>query len=80
MARNILTLCGLKKTVHQRLRDQFLQKWHDDIFNSSKGIIYRIFKTNFECEEYFSLLPRKLQKIFVKFRTTNHHLPVGQVV
>ena len=66
----------IKKTVHQRLRDQFLQKWHDDIVNSSKGIIYRIFKTNFECEEYFSLLPQKLQRIFVKFRTTNHHLPV----
>ena len=76
MVRKILTLCELKKTVQQRLRDQFLQKWHDDIVNSSKGIIYRIFKTNFECEEYFSLLPQKLQRIFVKFRTTNHHLPV----
>lgn len=66
----------IKTTINQRLRDQFLQKWHNDIQESTKGVIYRIFKTNFECERYLLLLPCKLRKILVKFRTTNHHLPV----
>lgn len=66
----------IKVTVNQRLKDQFLQKWHNDIFESSKGVIYRIYKTNFQCEHYLTLLPKKLSKILVKVRTTNHHLPV----
>lgn len=53
----------IKTTINQRLRDQFLQKWHNDIQESTKGVIYRIFKTNFECERYLLLLPSKLRKI-----------------
>lgn len=36
----------IKTTINQRLRDQFLQKWHNDIQESTKGVIYRIYKTN----------------------------------
>ena len=41
--------------------------------NSSKGPEYRIFKQNFGMEHYLKTLSSK--KIFVKFRTANHHLP-----
>ena len=47
-----------------------------DIFNSSKSTIYRIFKTKFGLETYLERLPAKLRNIFFKFRTTNHRLPV----
>ena len=62
--------------VKQRLQDQFIQKWYSDINSSSKGILYKTFKTNFEYENYLSILPLKFRKILVKFRTTNHRLPV----
>ncbi|XP_061167256.1 uncharacterized protein LOC133176104 [Saccostrea echinata] len=87
----ILTSCGFSNiwyeqspidrnwvlaAVKQRLSDQFIQKWHSDINNSSKGQIYKIFKSDFGFEKYLSILPSKLQKILIKFRTSNHHLPI----
>lgn len=62
--------------VKQILQDQFIQKWHADINNSSKGVIYKNFKTNFGYEKYLDILPLKFRKILGKFRTSNHHLPV----
>lgn len=47
----------------------------NDIHESTKGVIYRIYKANFECEHYLLLLSSKLRKIFVK-RKINYHLPV----
>lgn len=63
-------------TCNQKLKDQFLQKWYSDINNSSKGITYRIFKTMFVCEKYLNTLSRKFRNILVKFRTSNHRLPI----
>lgn len=66
----------ITNAVKQRLKDQFVQKWSADIANSSKGHIYRTFKFIFGYEKYLSILPSKLRKILVKFRTSNHRLPV----
>ena len=33
----------IKNAVAQRLKDQFTQTWSNDMFNSSKGKIYRPF-------------------------------------
>lgn len=38
-----------------------------------KGVIYRIYKINFECECYLFLLFSKLRKILVKFRIINYY-------
>ena len=46
------------------------------MFNSSKGKIYRTFKLDFGCEKYLEKLPQKIRAILLKFRTTNHRLPV----
>ena len=64
-------------TVKQILQvlDQFIQKWSSDVNNSSKGQTYRIFKQNFGFENYIKISP-KFRTIFMKFRTTNHHLPM----
>ena len=66
----------LKNTVKRVLIDQFKQKWHDDMYTSSKGINYRIFKTNHCIENYLVLLPEKLRKIICRYRTCNHFLPI----
>ena len=88
---NILDECGLsylwyyhdmmhvewlKQTVLLTLTDQFKQKWNSDMFDSSKGINYRIFKKELTLEKYFSVLPVKYCKLFCKFRTMNHKLPI----
>ena len=36
---------NFKKQIQQRLADQFFQKWSAEIYQSSKCINYRIFKT-----------------------------------
>lgn len=47
----------------------------NDIHESTKDVIYRIYKIDFECEPYLLLLTSKLRKTFVK-RKINYHLPV----
>ena len=66
----------LSAIVNQNLKDQFIQKWSNDINSSSKGQIYRIFKTNFGFESYIKNLHPKQRKLLMKMRTSNHHLPV----
>lgn len=89
--KNILDMCGfsniwyeqdivnvkwISTIVKQRLQGQYIQKWSSDIIDSSKGQIYKIFKKNFNYENYINILPLRLRKVFMKFRTSNHHLPV----
>lgn len=88
----ILNMCGLPNVwkdqgycvnikwlsikVNQVLKDQFIQKWSSDIDGSSKGQSYKLFKHTFGVEKYVFTLPVKLRKILMKFRTSNHRLPV----
>lgn len=75
---NHINVKWLENTVNQNLKEQFVpEKWNSELDSSSKGAIYRIFKSNFCCEDYLLLLlPRKLRTLFVKYRTTNHHFPI----
>jgi hypothetical protein len=41
-----------KNMVKEILRDQFIQKWHRDINNSSRGQFYSGFKNDFCLENY----------------------------
>jgi hypothetical protein len=41
-----------------------------------KAINYRLFKDNFEFENYFNILEDKDIYTLCKFRTTNHTLPI----
>ena len=43
---------------------------------SSRGKTYQIYKEQISLERYFNLLPDKLWKPILKFRTSNHYLPV----
>ena len=56
----------LKEQIRQILKDQFYQKWHDDIVNSSRGEFYSIFKSEFGLEKYLINYPGETELIFVK--------------
>ena len=66
----------ITSVIKQTLHDHFIQKWSSDVNNSSKGQMYRIYKQNVGFENYINKLSQKLRNIFLKFRTTNHHIPV----
>ena len=59
--------------LHRR-RYLFMQKWNSDMDNSPQSINFRMFKHNFERENYLITLPSILWIPLCKFR--NHRLPV----
>ena len=63
-------------SIEQKLKDQYLQEWLNEINTSSNGLCYRIFKTDLEFENYLSLLSQNFLFTFCKFRCGNHRLPV----
>lgn len=67
---NFVNIEWLTATVNQRLKDQFIQIWSNDTNCSSRGHMYKILKPNLD------ILPLKQRKQLIKFRTSNHHLPV----
>lgn len=86
--KQILDDCGMSQTwlnqtpnlhlpriVTQKLKDQFLQKWTNDLSNSTKGKNYSIFKESICLEPYFLKLLPKSYLSLVKFRTANHRFP-----
>ena len=64
------------KLVKKILFDQFVQKWHNSLQQSSKGRNYNLLKDNPSLEEYLMILPRAKYIPLLKYRTANHFLPV----
>jgi hypothetical protein len=73
---SVLSPSYFKNIVKSRIKDRYVQMWHEQVFNSSKCITYRIFKSSFELEPYFKLLPRNLALSLCRFRCSNHKLPI----
>ena len=67
---------ALKKEIKLRLQDQFKQMWHADISNSSKCVLYKFYKTNFEFENYMLNLKNLHCKLLIKFRLCNHKFSI----
>jgi hypothetical protein len=65
-----------KNMVKQILWYQFIQKWHSDINNSSRGQFYSGFKNDFFLENYLLRLSEYNKKWITKFRTSNLRLPI----
>ena len=65
-----------KSTIKQRICDQFEQNWHSNVFNSSKGVFYRIIKDKFCFENYLDMLDPSERIAMCKFRTCNNRLPI----
>ena len=61
-----------------RSKDQFSQNWASELFDSSKCLNYRMFKINFEYENYLGILEYNISHriVFTKFRCRNSKLPI----
>jgi hypothetical protein len=70
------SLAWLKNHMKQISKDQFVQDWHSQIFDSGKCLNYRVFKTEFKCEPYILSLPDNFRHTLTKFRCRNHKLPI----
>ena len=58
------------------MTDQYHQEWESNIQNSPKCILYKFFKSDLKFESYLIKLPAGYKRIFTKFSTSNHKLPV----
>lgn len=67
---------AFKIMVINRLHDQFIQQWGNNVFNNNKCINYRIFRDNFGLEDYLVSLPMLYKRVFTKFRCRNNKFPV----
>ena len=67
---------NFRNLIKLRLRDQFIQKWHDGISQGGKCTNYRMFKLTFRLERYLIELPDQLCKSLTRFRCRNHRLPI----
>ena len=52
-----MSVCKFKNIVKQKLKDQFLQGWIEQLNASSMCVNYRIFKSELRFEEYLLILP-----------------------
>ena len=65
-----------KCKVKTILKDQYLQSWNSNVFQSSKCINYRMYKSDYKLEPYMLCLPRNLSIALCKFRCNNFNLPI----
>ena len=73
------TIERFKRIVKQRLRGQlFIQEWQSRVAENSVCCNYRLFKRKFCFEEYLNYLPSTLRQGVLKFRLSNHILPIQQ--
>ena len=66
----------LTQQIKQRQFDQYLQTWSNSSNFSSKGKSYQLFKEHLIFENYINIIPENLWTVLLKFRTSNHYLPV----
>ena len=74
-----LSLNQFKKLTMDRLKDQFLQFWNNQIQTNEICMNYRIFKTSFNLEQYLITLPKSARTNLLKFRLCSHKLPIQQL-
>jgi len=67
---------SFKSKVKRNLRQSYVEKWQQEVFNSRKCTNYRMFKRELKFEKYLVLLPTNLRINFTKFRLSNHKLPI----
>ena len=76
LSQSCLNKQWFRLSFKQKVKDQFLQQWNSLINSSSSGITYKIFKNQFEINNYFSILNNTQSRILTAFRTWNHRLPI----
>ena len=67
---------SIKNQISKILSDLYVQEWHNKVTSSSKGKNYNLFKQDLNFENYPIKLNRKHSSSLLKFRLSNHRLPV----
>ena len=57
---NYVKMNNLKEMVDKGLREVYIQNWRDHIDKMSKRLNYRLYKTEYQFENYLSKLPLNL--------------------
>ena len=61
----------------QRLKDQYVQKWRERCYSSSKLSFYINFKSNFDFQNYLDVINvGKFRRALTTFRTSSHCLMI----
>ena len=71
-----VNVSAMKNSVIRTLKDQYKQKWNSQLEKSSKGQNYKLLKAELAFEIYLTKFPKKIYLPLLKFRTSNHKLPV----
>ena len=66
---NDLFHSGWIKSVHETL-------WQNKVTGTEKCLNYKLYKKDFNFENYFNILPLPVAKYICKFRCSSHELPV----
>lgn len=74
ITKRLLMWNGFKMQFNKDWKINLYRNGHMIIYSSSKGHIYKNFKSIFGNEEYLRILTTKYRKTFARFRTSNHHL------
>ena len=67
---------NLNLVISERLKNQYFQVWADTVHHSGKSVCYRMFKNSINLEPYLLILPENMKNTFIKYRTSNHRLPI----
>ena len=71
--KNIVSRLDLNLII-QRIHDQYIQTWFSELDQSPKLITYRLFKTSFYYEPYFSRINNyNLRTCLSRFRCSSHN-------
>ena len=66
----------LRKSVKQKIKDIFIQKWLSDLDRTSNSNLYKHLKQSFKENCYIKNLNSHLCRKMIAFLTRNHNLPV----
>ena len=66
----------IKTQISKTLSDLYIQEWDTKVISSSKGKTYSVFKNDINFENYLIKLNKKHWSTLLKFRLSNHRLPV----
>ena len=78
ISQNLLSVNSLsnRKQDEQRQYDEYLQIWKHTISLSSRENTYQLYKERLTLKNYINIYIYIIVIIILKFRTSNHYLPV----
>ena len=73
-----MTVNAFKIMCRNKLKLFYTDKWLNSVSQSSKGLFYKEYKTELKFENYLVEMDVSFSYFLVKFRTSNHRLPIEE--